>query len=190
MTIAFALFLASTSFGAGIKVGERAPEFEVKGIDGKDYTLKSTSDAKVTIVCFTCNGCPVAVAYEDRFIEFARKYKEKGVQFVAINVNTGSHEGSEDMKRRAEEKGFPYAYCKDETGKSARAFGAKVTPHIFVLNEKRELAYVGAFDDEPLDESKVKEHYVIEAVDSILDGKTVVKSTTYPVGCRIKLPRE
>ena len=185
VAIAFALSLASTTFGAGIKVGEKAPDFEAKGVDGKDYSLKSTSDAKITIVCFTCNRCPVAVAYEDRFIEFSRKYKEKGVQFVAINVNP---ESTADMKKRAEEKGFPFAYCKDESGKSARAFGARVTPHIFVLNEKRELAYVGAFDDN-VDESRVKEHYVIEAVDAILAGKEVAKTNTRPVGCGIKLPR-
>jgi len=186
VAIAFALSLASTGFGAGIKVGEKAPDFEAKGVDGKNYSLKSTSDAKVTVICFTCNHCPVAVAYEDRFIEFANKYKEKGVQFVAINVNP---ESEMDMKQRAEEKGFPFAYCKDESGKSARAFGARVTPHIFVLNQKRELAYVGAFDDN-LDDSKVKEHYVTDAIDAILAGKPVAKATTRPVGCSIRLPRD
>lgn len=185
LAIAFVLSLVSSGFGAGVEVGEKAPDFAAKGVDGKDYTLKTTSDAKVTVVCFTCNRCPVAVAYEDRFIEFASQYKEKGVEFVAINVNP---ESVADMKKRAEEKGFPFAYAKDESGESARAYGARVTPHIFVLNEKRELAYVGAFDDN-VNESKVEKKYVINAVDQILAGKEVTTKSTRPVGCGIRLPR-
>jgi peroxiredoxin len=96
---------------AEIEIGTAAPDFTAKGVDGKDVTLKgSLKDAKGVVVCFTCNNCPVAVEYEDRFIDFAKKYNGKGIKFLAINVNTS--EDLEKMKVRAEEKGFnfPYAY--------------------------------------------------------------------------------
>jgi peroxiredoxin len=185
IAVAFFLALASNGLAAGIEIGDKAPDFTAIGVDGKDYDLASASDAKATVVCFTCNRCPVAIGYEDRFIEFSEQYKKKNVRFIAINVNP---ESMDDMRRRAEEKGFPFAYCKDDSGESARSFGARVTPHVFVLDGKQELAYVGAFDDN-LDESRVKAHYVAEAVDAILSGKKVKTPTTSPVGCRISLPR-
>ena len=80
-----------------LDVGDKAPNFKAESIDGKMITLGDTKGAKAVVVCFTCNNCPIAKAYEDRFVEFNKKYAEKGVKFVAINVNKG--ETLEDMKR-------------------------------------------------------------------------------------------
>ena len=89
-----------------LDVGDKAPNFKAESIDGEMITLGDTKGAKAVVVCFTCNNCPIAKAYEDRFVEFNKKYAEKGVKFVAINVNKG--ETLEDMKRRAEEKKFNF----------------------------------------------------------------------------------
>ncbi|HIF34471.1 MAG: thioredoxin family protein [Pirellulaceae bacterium] len=185
LAMTLVLSLASSSIAAGLKLGDAAPDFSVIGVDGKEHNLKSNSDTKVTVVCFTCNFCPVAAAYEDRFIEFAKQYKKKGVNFIAINVNP---ETLADMKKRADEKGFTFAYCKDETGETARAFGARVTPHLFVINQKRQLSYIGAFDDN-MDESKARKRYLADAVDALLSGKKVKTASTRLVGCAIKLRR-
>jgi peroxiredoxin len=178
---AITMFLVTASVFAAVKNGDAAPDFKAKGVDGKDYSLTNSKDAKVTVLCFTCNVCPVAVAYEDRFIEFAKKYHDKGVNFVAINVN--STEDISAMKQRAEEKGFNFPYAYDESGDSARAYGARVTPHLFVLDSKGKVQYQGAFDD---NQGKPTKHYVADAVEAVLAGKTPAVTETRAVGCGIK----
>jgi thiol-disulfide isomerase/thioredoxin len=92
-----------SSQAADLEFGASAPNFTAEGVDGKEVSLEKNKGAKATVIAFTCNRCPVAIAYEDRFIEFSKKYAGKDVQFIAINVN--SSENVEAMKQRAEEKG-------------------------------------------------------------------------------------
>ena len=179
--VAVCLAYASNSFAADVKIGEKAPDFKAIGIDGKSYSLESAKDAEVVVVCFTCNNCPVAKAYEDRFIAFSIKYEKKGVKFLAINVN--ENEDLTAMKERAQEKDFSFPYAYDASGDSARAYGAKVTPHIFVLDQNRKIAYMGSFDDKMNDPSK---HFAVDAVEAILAGKTPDPAVTKEVGCGIK----
>ena len=175
--------LAAPAFAAELEIGAKAPTFKaLPGVDGKEYSLDAMKDAKAIVVCFTCNQCPVAVAYEDRFVEFQKKYANKGVKFVAINANKAS-EDLAVMKTRAEEKGFNFPYIYDASGKSASEYGARVTPHIFVLDGDRKVAYVGAFDDSQTKPSKT---YVADAVDAILAGKKVEVTNTKAVGCGIR----
>lgn len=166
-----------------VEIGAKGPDFKVTGTDDKEYTLESFKDSDVVVVCFTCNYCPVAVAYEDRFIEFSKKYEGKKVTFLAINCNTQS-EGLAEMQKRAEEKGFNFVYAYDETGKSAKEYGARVTPHLFILDKERKVAYRGSFDDKQNDPTVA---YVPNAVDALLAGKTVEVSTTKAFGCGIKV---
>jgi peroxiredoxin len=176
------LALVSPAFAAELEIGAKAPTFEgLPGVDGKECSLDGMKDAKAIVICFTCNKCPVAVAYEDRFVEFQKKYGEKGVKFVAINCNKNS-EDLEVMKKRAEEKGFNFPYVYDASGKIATEYGAKVTPHLYVLDGNRKVAYVGAFDDS---QAKPSKHYVADAVDAILAGKKVELTNTKSVGCGI-----
>ena len=141
--------LCAPAFAAELEIGAKAPEFKaLPNVDGKEVGLDGLKDKKVVVVCFTCNVCPVAIAYEDRFVEFQKKYADKGVQFVAINANKANpQESIAAMKSRAEEKGFNFPYIYDASGASAGEYGARVTPHIFVLDSDRKVAYVGAFDD-------------------------------------------
>jgi peroxiredoxin len=168
-----------------IALGEKAPDFKVKGIDGKEYTLESFKDAKAIVITFTCNNCPVAVAYEDRFIEFAKKTKEKGVAFLAINCNTSENLAA--MKQRAEEKGFPFVYAYDETSDSGHKYGARVTPHIFVLDKDRKVAYRGSFDDKQDGPTK---SYLADAVAAVIAGKKPELASTKAFGCGIKLKKK
>jgi peroxiredoxin len=179
MAAAMAALFVSGTLLAAVRTGEAGPNFKAKGIDGKEYSL--AKDAKVTVLCFTCNVCPVAVAYEDRFIEFAKKYKDKSVNFIAINVN--STEDRAAMKQRAEEKGFPFPYAYDESGDSARAYGARVTPHLFVLDGQGKVVYQGAFDDKQAEPTK---HYVVDAVEAVLAGKKPPVAETTAFGCGIR----
>ena len=177
------LALAAPAYAAEVEIGAKAPDFKsLSGVDGKDYGLADMKDAKVVVVCFTCNSCPVAVAYEDRFVEFNKKYAGKGVKFIAINANKKT-EDLAVMKSRAEEKGFNFPYVFDKSGQLADQYGARVTPHIFVLDQDRKVAYVGAFDDKQNGPTK---NYVADAVDSLLAGKKVEVTNSKAFGCGIQ----
>jgi peroxiredoxin len=177
--------LCAPVFAGDLEIGGKAPTFKgLPGTDGKEYSLADMKDAKIVVVCFTCNQCPMSVNYEDRFVEFNKKYAGKGVKFIAINANkANATETIEAMKTRAEEKGFNFPYVYDATGESASAYGAKVTPHLFVLDGERAVAYVGSFDDKANNPSK---HYVADAVDALLAGKKVEVSSNKAFGCGIR----
>jgi peroxiredoxin len=156
---------------AVFNVGDPAPNFaDLDGVDDKKHSLDEFKDAKAVAVVFTCNKCPVAVAYEDRLIAFQKDYADKGVQVVAINVNKAEADKMPAMKTRAQEKGFEFPYLYDPSQKVARDFGAEVTPHVFLLDGKCQLAYVGPVDDNP-DESQAKKAYLRDATDAVLAGK-------------------
>jgi peroxiredoxin len=174
------LFLVSVAV-AEVAPGDKAPSFSATGVDGKQYSLADFKDAKATVVIFTCNNCPVARAYEDRFIDFTKANKDKGVAVVAINVNVS--EDLERMKQRAEDKGFNFPYVYDASGASAKAYGATVTPHLYLLDSSGKVAYVGSFDDK---QNGATKNFLQDATDAVLSGKTPAVSSTKAFGCGIK----
>ena len=130
------------------KAGDKAPDWKgLAGIDDKQHSLADYKDAKIVVVAFITNHCPVAKAYEDRLIAVQNDYKGKGVQVVAVNVNNLPADKLDKMKERAAEKKFPFPYLYDATQAIGLAYGAKVTPHVFVLDKDRKIVYVGAIDD-------------------------------------------
>lgn len=166
-------------------VGDPAPAFVgLVGTDDKKHSLEEFKEAKAVALVFTCNHCPVAKAYEDRLIALQKDYADKGVQVVAINVNNVEDDKLPAMKERAEEKGFEFPYLYDPTQKVGRDYGAKVTPHVFLLDARRNLAFVGPVDDSQ-DERKVKRKYLREAIDAVLAGKTPEAAEVKPFGCGI-----
>ncbi len=173
-------------YNKAIDVGDKGPAWEqLEGVDGKQHSLGDLKAAKLVVAVFTCNKCPVAVAYEDRLIEFARDYKDKGVALVAINPN--GTENLEQMKERAEKKDFNFPYVYDATQDVARGYGATCTPHVFVLDGKRAVAYMGAIDDKLSDP---KEHYLRDAVDALLAGDEPDTTETRQFGCSIKWKKQ
>ena len=184
-----------TDVTIGYEIGDTATNFElinasktVNGI-GKTVSLNDYKKAKGFIVIFTCNHCPFSKAYEDRIIALQKKYEEKGVHVIAINPNDKERvpeDSFDEMKIRAKEKGFNFAYLYDETQDIAKAYGAKKTPHVFLLNSKKEVTYIGAIDDSTWGEDSVKNRYVENAVDAMLTGKTITKASSKAVGCTIK----
>ncbi len=172
---------------AELSIGDAAPAWEgLPGTDGKEHSLAELKDAKAVVVVFTCNHCPVAIANEDRLIAFAKEYADKGVKVVAINVNNIEADKMPAMKERAEEKGFNFAYLYDESQKIGRDFGATVTPHVFLLDGERKVAYMGAFDNNAMDASRADEPYLKNAVDAVLSGNKVEKTETRAQGCGIQ----
>lgn len=171
---------------AGATIGAAAPDFSgVIGIDDKPHGLADYKDAKLVVLAFTCNHCPVAVAYEDRLVALQKDYQPRGVQLVAVNVNNLPSDRLDPMKERAKQKGFNFPYLYDPTQKMGHDYGAKVTPHVFVLDRDRKVAYMGAIDDSQAAD-KVKTAHLRNALDALLDGQKPPQEVTQQFGCSIK----
>lgn len=167
-------------------VGAPAPQWKnLAGVDDKVHNLSDLKDAKAVAVVFTCNHCPVAKAYEDRLIELAADYGDKGIEVVAINVSNADADKLPAMKERAEEKGFKFAYLYDPSQQIGREFGATVTPHAFLLDGDRNIAYIGAIDDS-MQPDKVTKRHLRDAIDAVLAGSKPEVASTKPIGCGIR----
>jgi peroxiredoxin len=177
---------AKADANKGLTIGDKAPSWEgLTGTDDKQHSLTDLEKSKAVAVIFTCNTCPVAQAYEDRLTKLATDYKDKGVSIVAICVNKDDRNSLDAMKERVEKKGLTYDYLTDPSQESARAFGATCTPHVFLLDKDRKIAYTGAIDDN-MNEDSVKQHSLQDAIDAVLEGKTPAVTETKQVGCGIR----
>ena len=183
--LAQAVAAGKAKFNKVLKIGDKAPDWtDFPGVDGKTHSLGDYREAKALVLVFTCNHCPVAKQYEERLIQFAKEL-EKQVQVIAISVSHNAADRLDKMKSRASDKKFPFPYLFDESQHSARAYGATVTPHFFVLDSDRTIAYMGAFDNNVFDPEKVEKHYLVDAVDAVLAGNEPQVKESLQRGCAI-----
>jgi peroxiredoxin len=191
LSIGIACCMAATTFAGGqnasLKLGDSAPAFSsLPAVDGKNYSLGDFKQ-DVLVLCITTNHCPVAAAYEGRLVDFVKKYtsgKDARVGFVAVNVNNLPEDKLDKMQIRAKEKGFNFPYLYDQSQQLGKQLNAHVTPEFYVFDKSRKLVYWGAMDDD-MDLAKVKEHYLVPAVDAVLAGKPVPKAQTKAFGCAL-----
>ena len=125
-----------------LKMDSLIPGFSLTGVDDKTYSLNDFSEKKILIVIFSCNHCPYVQAYEDRIIALQNEFEKEDVQIVAINSNDDvkyPDDSFEEMKKRANARGFNFPYLRDETQETAKAFGATHTPQIFLFDKNRKL---------------------------------------------------
>lgn len=181
-----------------LAIGDAAPDFSLPGVDGKSYSLADFASAKILVVVFTSNHCPTAQAYEERLKKIVTDYAPRGVALVAIQPNstrglrldelgyTELGDSFAEMKIRAREKQFNFPYIDDgETQKTARAYGCKATPHVFVFDGARKLCYAGRIDDSERPEY-AKVHDLRNALDAMVAGLEVAVKTTPAFGCSTK----
>jgi len=181
-----------------LAIGAPAPDFDLPGVDGRRYSLKSFASAPVLVLVFTCNHCPTAQAYEERIQKLHDEYAGKGVALVAISPNdpkavrldelgyTDLSDSLEEMKVRAHDKGFTFPFLYDgETQAVARQYGPVATPHVFVFDRARTLRFVGRVDDAENPE-KIKVQDTRNALEALLDGRPVPVEKTKVFGCSIK----
>jgi peroxiredoxin len=171
-----------------ISIGERAPGFQLDGTEGKRHALGDGS-APATVVYWTCNHCPYALAWHDRLMEVARDYSERGVRVLAVNSNDAERypaDSFEAMRERVDsEGGWPHPFLHDESQEVARAWGAERTPDVFVLDSELRLRYRGA-PDADYDDPAQGASWLREALDAVLAGREPERAETEPVGCTIK----
>ncbi len=171
-----------------LQIGEKAPDFNLKATNGKNYTLTDFKE-KVLVVFFTCNHCPYVIGSDEVTRKTVEKYAPKGVRFVGINSNsknTYEEDSFPNMVKRMEENNFPWVYLYDESQEIAYDYGALKTPHFFVFDEKRKLFYTGRAVDNPRDTSKMTVNDLEKALNNLLAGKDICPKVTNPIGCNIK----
>lgn len=160
------------------EVGKAAPDFTLKGTDGKTYKLSDLKD-KVVVLEWTNRECPVCVKLEPKMKETAAALQKKGVIWLSID-STASHTTT-DNAEHVKKAGLSYPILDDATGTVGKAYGAAVTPTVYIVN-KGTLAYTGALVPQGDD----TRNYVNEAIDAILGGKTVETTSTKAYGCSVK----
>jgi len=168
-----------------LTIGQAAPDFTLPDTHGDPTPL---GDAPLTVVVFTCNHCPYALAWHERIQDVARDYEADGVRLLQISSNDAGRyprDSYEAMKARVDAGDFAGPYLYDESQEVARAWGATATPHVFVLDADRRVIYQGAPDPDYTDES-LRARWLREALDDVLAGRAVQKPNTEAVGCSIK----
>jgi len=183
-----------------LELGAQAPDFDLPGIDGRNYTLADFDHADVLMVLFTSNHCPTSHAIEDRLQTLIADYSERSFALVAINPNHPEgirvdelgygefNDSFEDMKPYAELNGWEFPYIYDgETQSVARAYGCLATPHVFIFDKERHLRYAGRFDDSRYKpEHTVKSPDARNALEDLFAGREVAVARTKPHGCSTK----
>jgi peroxiredoxin len=172
-----------------LSLGTTAPDFELPGTGGKTYTLNSFSGAKALLIVFTCNHCPYALAFEDRFIRIANEFSSQGLATLFICSNDEENypdDSFEKMKGHAIEKSFPFPYCQDASQEVARSYAAACTPDPYLFDCDKKLVYRGRVDDNWEHPEKAAHHDLRNAVQAVLEGQPVSENQYASLGCNIK----
>lgn len=191
ISLALFSFLKPTA-SESYEIGDQINDFTLSNIDGSAVSLSDFNNQKGVILIFTCNTCPYAVAYEDRIIALHKNYENAGYPVLAINPNDPAAQpgdSMDEMKKRAKEKGFDFAYLQDKGQQIYPLFGATKTPHVFLLNNENGsfiLEYIGAIDDNYKDASKVEQLFLEDAIKALQNGNEIELKETKAIGCSIK----
>jgi len=190
MFFAFSLAL----FAQEAKIDQPAPDFKLEDINGMDVLLSDFS-GKIVVLEWINFDCPyVRKHYQSGNIpKMQDKYTKQGVIWMAICSSAPGKEGNlptgEIKKRIKQYNGKMTFYLIDSDGKVGKMYGAKTTPHFFIINKEGKLVYSGAVDDKPstdIEDIKTARNYVTEVLDSLLAGKNPPVKVTKPYGCSVK----
>ncbi len=170
-----------------LKTGDKAPEFNLKGIDDEMHSLDDYSK-KGLLVIFMCNHCPFVKAKIDAIKELYEKFNDD-VAIVGINSNDSikyPDDDFESMKAVAKEKGLQIDYLVDETQEIAKKYGAVCTPDPFLFDSEKKLIFHGRIDDAMNPEAEVSEKVMIKNIEKFLNGQKIEKDFDPSIGCSIK----
>ncbi|MEP7320236.1 MAG: thioredoxin family protein [Panacibacter sp.] len=174
-----------------ITPGKFAPGINLKNVDDKVVSFDGYPSAKGFIVIFTCNTCPYSKRYEQRIINLNNKYAPLGFPVIAVNPNdpvSSPGDSFEEMKKHALSAKFNFPYLYDEGQLVTTAYGARNTPHVFVISKTPQgniVEYTGAIDNNTENADAVATKYVEAAVDALLSDTKPTVTVTKAIGCRI-----
>ncbi|HZV98304.1 MAG TPA: thioredoxin family protein [Methylophilaceae bacterium] len=169
--------------------GWKAPDFNLPGVDGRNWTLKDVAGPKGTLVMFICNHCPYVQAIRSRLVADLCELKALGINAIAIqsnDVTTYPDDSFERMKEVAAEFDFPFPYVLDETQEVAKAYDAVCTPDFFGFNSKLELQYRGRFDESRKETAEHSTRDLFHAMKQIAETGQGPREQVSSIGCSIK----
>ena len=171
-----------------LQTGDKAPDFELLGIDDKQHSLTNYKDYKGLLVIFMCNHCPYVKAKIDAIKEIHEKFKDR-IALVGINSNDSTEypdDSFENMKIIAQEKEIKFDYLVDGDQEIAKKYGAVCTPDPFLFDSERKLVFHGRIDNAMKPEDTATEKTMISNIQRFLDGEKIEKDFDPSIGCSIK----
>jgi peroxiredoxin len=186
MMILMTLFAAASVAAAGVDVGDAAPDFTLADTEGTPVSL-SDFEGKVVVLEWLNPDCPFVQRHykAGTMKKLASAYAGKGVVWLTIN-STHYMDAAANAKFKAAND-LPYPILVDQSGKVGHLYGAKTTPHMYLIDGGGKLVYIGAIDDDPRgNRDQPATNYVAAALDQILAGKAVTIAETKPYGCSVK----
>ena len=174
-----------------LPLGTNAPDFQLPDVvTGKTISLETFSDSKALLVMFICRHCPFVKHVQQELAKIGRDYSDRPLGIVAISANDAEKypdDSPESLKEMAQELGFNFPLCYDETQETSKTYTAACTPDFFLFDSDRKLAYRGQLDDSrPSLDTPVTGKDLRNAIDSLLAGKTVNPEQKPSLGCNIK----
>ena len=191
--LALCLFSSSQIF-AEVKPKSAAPDFTLTDLEGKPRSLKDFKGKWVVMEWFN-KDCPYVKKHygSSNMQDLQKKYTEKGVVWLTINSSAkgkqGYEEAAEALKTKAALKALPTHLLADSNGAVGKLYGAKTTPHMYIVTPEQTIAYVGAIDDNSSSDASVipkSKNYVVAALDAGMSGKAIEMQVTKPYGCGVK----
>jgi peroxiredoxin len=169
-----------------LKTGSKAPDFALKGVDGKVHSLQEFK-SKATLVVFICNHCPYVKARIGDIVALQGKFKPSELQVIGINSNDPNYqdEGFDNMVKFAKNYRLNFPYLIDESQDVARAYGAVCTPDPFLFTDGM-LAFHGKINDALDPEATPRVPVMENNVRKILKGEKIEKDFDPSLGCSIK----
>lgn len=174
-----------------LELGTRTPDFQLPDVvTGRQVSLSTFADKKGLLVMFICRHCPYVKHVQEELARLGRDYQDKDVGIVAISSNDGAEhpeDAPESLKEMAQELGFVFPYCYDESQEVAKAYSAACTPDFFLFDRERRLVYRGQFDDSrPGSDRPVTGRDLRAALDNVLADEPVKTEQMPSLGCNIK----
>jgi peroxiredoxin len=186
--------LVAIAIAEELKVGAKAPDFSLNDLSGNKRSLSEFAGKIVVLEWFNA-GCPfVKKHYESGNMQkLQSEFRSKDVVWLSVNSSAKDKQGHATpelhLAKQKEWKSEPTAFLIDESGEVGKAYGAKTTPHIFIVNKEGKVAYMGAIDDKPSVEQEdiaTSKNYISSALDELLAGKEVSINETRAYGCGVK----
>jgi len=172
---------------AAAEIGKPAPGFTLKDLDGKEHKLVDYK-GKVVVIEWSNHQCPFCQrhAKQNTAGQVLKKFEGKPVVWIGVDSSNFAAEKSKDIASWKTENKLGYPILIDKGGATGKAYGAKTTPHMFVIDQKGTLVYTGAIDDDPTGTKDNDRSYVAEAIEATLAGTAVPTAKTDPYGCSVK----
>ncbi|MCC6423012.1 MAG: thioredoxin family protein [Phycisphaerales bacterium] len=183
--LTFGLFAIANADGPSAAIGQPAPTFTLQDQNGKPVSLGDYA-GKIVVLEWVNPDCPFVKRHygEKTMTSLAGEFHDQDV--VWLGIATGHTANAPSLQHFAHQYGLSWPILLDHDGAIARAYGAKTTPHMYIIGKDGKLLYRGGIDNDPSGDKADRINYVREALTEITGGNPVSHPDTKPYGCGVK----